>query len=439
MGASLTRLPQEPVDRLTKPFARFLRIEAAAGAILLLFAVVAVALANSPWSAPFLSIWETPVGFRLGEIEFARSLRHWINDGLMTFFFFVVALELKREVAVGELQDPRMAALSFAAALGGMIVPAGLYALLAGEGLRAHGWGTVMATDTAFVIGCLAVLGSRIPLSLRLFLLSLAIFDDIGAVLVVAIGYGETLHWPALALSAAAFALVPVLNRLGIRSIAFYFLVGALAWLALDLSGIHPTLAGVALGLMTPARGWVSDRRLHAILERVLAYPPGDHWSGDTSDRRDLQRAGTAAQEVLSPVERLEILLHPWVAFAIMPLFALANAGVNIFPERFDGAVAGAVFVGFVAGKPLGVVLFSFLAVRLGWAIRPPDLSWSLLAAGGLLTGIGFTMAIFIAELAFGSHLLNSAKLGILGASVVAGAAGLSALTWLTSRQPRVV
>ncbi len=430
----LMGLPKEPVDRLTLPLSRFLRIETAAGATLLLFAVVAVCLTNSPWSGAYLSFWETPISIRLGAIEFSRSLKHWINDGLMTVFFFVVALELKREIVIGELSNPRLAALSFAAAFGGMIVPAGLFALLAGDEPWAHGWGTVMATDTAFMVGCLAILGARIPQSLRLFLLSLAIFDDIGAVLVVAIGYGESLHWPALALAVLGFALAPVMNRLGIRSVSVYFLAGTLAWLALDLSGIHPTLAGVILGLMTPTRGWVSDRRLYAILHRVLAYPPGDHWSGDTNDRRDLQRAGTAAREVLSPVERLELLLHPWVAFAIMPLFALANAGVTVSHEHLNGAVAGAVFVGFVAGKPLGVVVFSLIAVRLGLALRPADLSWNLLTAGALLTGIGFTMAIFIAELAFVPQLLNSAKLGILGASLVAGGAGLTALALLTPR-----
>jgi len=436
MNASLTRLPQMPVDRFTKPFARFLRIESAAGVVLLLCAGLAVGISQSPWSASFAAFWEMPVGLRLGALEISRSLKHWINDGLMTFFFFVVALELKRELVVGELQDVRMATLSFAAALGGMIVPAGLYALLVGEGARAHGWGTVMATDTAFLIGCLAVLGNRIPASLRLFLLSLAIFDDIGAVLVVAIGYGKTLDWSTLGLAALGIAFVALLARIGVRSIPIYFLAGGMIWTALDLSGLHPTMAGVILGLMTPARGWVSDNRLHAILDRVVAYPPGDHWSGDSSARRDLQRAGIAAQEVLSPVERLEILLHPWVAFAVMPLFALANAGVPILPERFDIAVASAIFVGFVLGKPLGVAAFSYLAVRLGWAILPPGLNWALLAGGGLLTGIGFTMAIFISELAFGPNLLHSAKIGILAASIVSGSAGLLALALLTSRQP---
>jgi NhaA family Na+:H+ antiporter len=436
MGANLVRLPAEPVDRFTRPFSRVLRIEAAAGAVLLLFALGAVALANSPWSVSFQSIWEVPIGLRLGTVEFSRSLKHWISDGLMTFFFFVVALELKREIIVGELQNPRIAALSFAAALGGMALPASVYAVLASADAGGpHGWGTVMATDTAFVVGCLAVLGSRIPHSLRLFLLSLAIFDDLGAIVVVAVGYGDTLNGWALALAAAGLLLVLGMARIGVRIIPPFFLVGALVWLALDASGMHPTLAGILLGLMTPARGWVSDNRLHAILNRVIAYPPGDHWSGDTSARHDLRRAGIATREALSPLERLEMLLHPWVAFAIMPLFAFANAGVPLLPERFDATIAAAIFAAFVLGKPVGVLLFSVLAVRLGFAVLPAGLSWSLLGAGGLLTGMGFTMALFIAGLAFGPDLLDSAKIAILGASVVSGAAGLLVLTWLTRRK----
>lgn len=432
MSEGLQQLPEEPIDRFTKPFARFLRIEAAAGAVLLLFAVGAVALSNSPWSAPFLAFWEIPLGLQLGPVEFSRSLKHWINDGLMTLFFFTVALELKREVVLGELRSPRVASLSLAAALGGMIVPASVYLLLAGGGAGAHGWGTVMATDTAFLIGCLALLGSRIPLSLRLFLLSLAIFDDIGAILVVAIGYGSAIDWWALALAGSGLALVPVLAWIGIRSMPLYFLIGGLIWLALDRSGIHPTLAGVALGLMTPARGWISNRRLHAILDRVVAYPPGDSRNGNTTKRIDLRRAGTATREAFSPVERLEFALHPWVAFAILPLFALANAGVPISPADLDRGLAIAIFAGFVLGKPLGVMLFGFVAVRLRVAVRPQNLSWRMLAAGGLLTGIGFTMALFIAQLAFAPELLNSSKLGILGASVVSGIGGLAALSWLT-------
>jgi NhaA family Na+:H+ antiporter len=434
MNSNLAQLPKEPADLFTRPLTRFLRIEAMAGAILLVCTIVALVLSNTAWSTQFLGFWETKAGFSVGGMEFVRSLKHWINDGLMTLFFFVVALELKRELVLGELRDPRRAAFPLAAALGGMVVPAGLFLLLVGDEPGASGWGTVMSTDTAFVIGCLAILGARLPHSLRLFLLSLAIFDDVGAILVVAIAYGGTLNWIALALVALGLAIVAGMARLGFRSIPVYFAMGGLIWLAFDASGVHATLSGVILGLMTPARSWVSDSRLHAIFDRVVAYPPGARWGGNTSARQDLRRAGIAAREALSPIERLEVSLHPWVAFTIMPLFALANAGVPIGATGFVPALATSIFVAFVIGKPIGIVLFSFIAARMRLGIRPSDLPWSLLAAGSLLTGIGFTMALFIAELAFDPGLLNSAKLGILAASVVSAAMGFLALVWLTSR-----
>ncbi|MCB4767301.1 Na+/H+ antiporter NhaA [Ancylobacter sp. Lp-2] len=435
MSESLARLPKEPADRLTRPFLRFLRIEAMAGVVLLLSTVLALVIANTAWSASFLALWDMPAGIRFGEVEVSRSLRHWINDGLMTLFFFVIALELKRELVLGELRNPRVAALPVAAAFGGMVVPAGVFLLVIGSSPGANGWGIVMSTDTAFVIGCLAMLGSRIPESLRLFLLSLAIFDDVGAILVVAIGYGGTLNWAALGAAGIGLAVVAAISRLGVRNIPVYFAVGGGIWLAFDTSGVHATVTGVILGLMTPARSWVSDTRLHAILDRVVAYPPGDHWSGDAAARGDLHRAGVATREVLSPIERLEIALHPWVAFAIMPLFALANAGVPMAAATFDAALTTAIVAAFVVGKPAGVVLFSVLAVKLRLGIRPNELSWGLLAAGSLLTGIGFTMALFIAELAFEPTLLDSVKLGILGASIISAAAGFLALNWLTSRR----
>ncbi|MGO4625132.1 Na+/H+ antiporter NhaA [Ensifer sp. 2YAB10] len=433
MNDSLSRLPREPADRLTKPFMRFLRIEATAGIVMLLSTLLALGLANIAWSSSFLALWEMPAGVRVGDIEISRSLKHWINDGLMTLIFFVIALELKRELVLGELRNPRIAALPVAAAFGGMAVPAGLFSLLVGGGPGASGWTTVMSTDTAFVIGCLAVLGSRIPGSLRLFLLSLAIFDDVGAILVVAIGYGESLNWVALGAAGLGLAIVAGIARLGIRSIPVYFAIGGGIWLAFDASGVHATLTGVVLGLMTPARSWVSDTRLHAILDRVSAHPRGDHGSRDTAARSDLRRAGVATREALSPIERLEIALHPWVAFVITPIFALSNAGVPIADANFDVPLTTAIVAAFVVGKPVGIVLFSFLAVKLRFGTRPDELPWSLLAAGSLLTGIGFTMALFIAELAFEPELLNSVKLGVLGASVISAALGLLALTWLTS------
>jgi len=430
----LTRLPKEFIDRLTRPFARFLRIEAASAAVLLLCIVAALVLSNSPWAHLFLDAWETPVGLQLGSLEFARSLRDWINDGLMTLFFFLVALELKRELVLGELKNPRMAALSITAALGGMLVPAALYLMLQSGQPGETGWGTVMATDTAFVIGCLALLGSRIPQSLRVFMLSLAIVDDLGAILVVAIGYSSHIAWGALALAALGVAIVRAMAALGVRGFPIYFLVGGSIWLAVDASGIHATVTGMILGLLTPARRWVSDERLYAVLGRVVAHPAGNDGSGDTKDRQTLQVAEIAARETLSPVERLEIGLHPWVGFVIMPLFALANAGLPLPLGDLGNSVTVAVFVGFVLGKPIGILTFSWLAVRSGIAIRPPELSWRLLAGGGLLAGIGFTMALFIANLAFSKSLIESAKLGIFLASVFSAVAGLALLMWLPAR-----
>jgi NhaA family Na+:H+ antiporter len=433
VGPAITRLPKELIDQLTMSFARFLHIETAGGAVLLLFTVAALVLSNSPWADQFEHAWEISIGLQFGSFEFIRSLREWINDGLMTLFFFLVALELKRELILGELNHPRMAALSISAAVGGMVAPAALYlALQWGEPGEA-GWGTVMATDTAFVIGCLALLGSRIPRSLRVFMLSLAIVDDIGAILVVAIGYSAPIVWGALALAALGIALVRGLTMLGFRSFPLYFLVGGLIWLAVDASGIHPTITGVILGLMAPARRWVTDERLYAILNRVVAHPTGDHGSGDTKDRETLQLAEIAARETLSPVERLLMVLHPWVGFLIMPLFAFANAGLPLSLSALGNSVTLAVFVGFGLGKPLGILSFSWLAVRSHIATRPPDLSWALLAGGSLLAGIGFTMALFIANLAFDESLIEGAKLGIFLASIASAVAGSVLLMWATT------
>jgi len=432
-----TEMPKGFVDHLTKPFARFLRIESAAGVVLLLSTGVALVLSNSPWANLYEHAWETTVGLQFGSFEFARSLRHWINDGLMTLFFFLVALELKRELILGELNNPRMAALSIAAALGGMLVPAALYATLQWGQPGQSGWGTVMATDTAFVIGCLALLGRRIPQRLRVFMLSLAIVDDIGAILVVAIGYSSHIVWGALALAAVGIGIVRAAALAGIRRFPVYFVAGICIWIAVDASGIHATITGVILGMMTPARRWISDERLYAILGQVVAHPTKTEGTGDTRDRETLQVAEFAARETLSPVERLEIALQPWVGFAIMPLFALANAGLPLSVGDFANSVTLAVFIGFALGKPVGVLAFSWLAVRANIAIRPPELGWRMVAGGGLLAGIGFTMALFIASLAYDKALIDSAKLGIFLASVFSALAGLALLRWWAAAEPR--
>lgn len=432
--SDLARLPKEMVDRLTVSLAGFLRIEAISSRVLLLFVIAAVVLANSPWADIVEHIWETPIGLKVGSLEFARSLREWINDGLMTLFFFVVALELKRELVLGELKNPGMALLSVMAALGGMLVPAALYLMLQWGQTGQNGWGTVMATDTALVIGCLTLLGDRIPQSLRVFMLALAIVDDIGAILIVAIGYSTQITWGAVALAVLGVVLIRVIAMVGFRGFPIYILVGTFIWLAVDVSGIHPTVTGVILGLMTPARRWVSDKRLYTILSQVIAHPTADENSADTRDRNTLQIAEIAARETLSPLERLEMMVQPWVSFVIMPLFAFANAGLPLHLGDLGNPVTTAVFAGFVFGKPIGILSFSWLAVRSGFAVRPPDLSWRLVAGGGLLAGIGFTMALFIANLAFDKSLIGSAKLGIFLASVVAALAGLVLLRWLPER-----
>lgn len=432
-----THLPREIVQNITDPFERFLKVESAAGILLLFSTCIALILTNSPWSIPYASFWEAPVGLRMGSFEMVRSLRHWINDGAMTLFFFVVALELKRAFALGELRNLRTAMLPLAGALGGMLFPALLYLMMTSGQVEMRGWGTVMATDTAFMIGCLTLLGTRVPSSLRVFLLSLAIFDDIGAIVVVALGYGTSLNWLVLGFGLLGFALVAGAAKIGIRSVPVYFILGFAIWLCFDSAGLHPTLVAIPLGLMTPSFGWVSDERMRSILNKILSYPKGEHWSGNTNDRRDLRQAGSATRETLSPLERLEMNLHPWVGFAVLPIFALANAGVVFSTDAFKHAVFLPIVAGLALGKPIGIFLLTWLALRLKIARLYSGLSLPLIAAGGLLTGIGFTMSLFIAGLAFDAPTLAPAKIGILTASIVSAIGGLVALIWLTRYSTR--
>lgn len=427
---SRPRLPRGLADPFTRSLARFLHIASLGGLLLLLATLMALGLANSPWAHAYESLWELPLGLRFGEFDFTRSVREWIGDGLMTLFFFVVALELKRELVLGELRSPRQAAFSIAAAIGGMLIPAALYLLLQGGEEGAHGWGAVMATDTAFVIGCLALLGRRIPQRLRVFLLSLAIVDDIGAILVVAVGYSGPISWGALAIGAGGLVCVRVLAVIGIRNVAVYVLVGGACWVAIDASGLHATITGVCLGLLTPAGAWVSKSRLRTILGRVEAVPSGDARVDADAARAAWVLAGAAVRETMSPVERLELTLHPWVSVLVMPLFALANAGIPLSGVDPATPIVLAIVLGFVVGKPLGVVSFAWFAVRVGLARRPVGISWRMLVGAGFLAGIGFTMALFIAGLAFGDSTIEGAKLAVLVASVVSAVVGVAVLAW---------
>jgi NhaA family Na+:H+ antiporter len=407
-------LPKEPVDRILGPLQRFLHVQAASGIVLLAATTVALVAANSLWADGFLGFWQTKAGVRVGGFALEHTLKHWINDALMAIFFFVIGLEVKREVVLGELSDLRAAALPLAAAIGGMVAPAAIYLAFQAGKPGESGWGIPMATDIAFVVGCMAVLGRRVPNGLRVMLLSLAIADDIGAILVIAIGYTAGLDWTALGLGLLGIGAVVVLQRLGVRSIPVYVVVGALVWFAFHASGVHATIAGVILGWLTPIRPWVGEDRLEGILKE-----------GGAGGRRTLE---IAARESVSPLVRLETALHPWVGFVIMPLFALANAGVKLEPGAFRDPVALAAAAGLVVGKPVGILLFAWVAVKAGLARLPEGVGWGAVAAGGALAGIGFTMSLFIAGLALPPELLDAAKVGILGASAVSAAIGMLAL-----------
>ncbi len=423
-------LPREPIHRLVAPFDRFLHVEAASGFVLLAATLVALVLANSPAADGFLAFWSTPLGFVVGSFEMHHSLQHWINDGLMTIFFFVIGLEVKRELVIGELRNLRAASLPIAAALGGMIVPASLYLLLQLGEPGQSGWGIPMATDIAFVVGCLALLGSRIPRGFRVLLLSLAIADDIGAILVIAVGYTEAIHLGALVVAALLLVLILGLQRLGVRSVGLYSLCGVAVWVAFHESGVHATIAGVILGLLTPARSYLSETFFGNLLRRAEEVLRGEGASPSERAAR-VQRLRRATREMVSPLEYIELVLHPWVSFIIMPLFALANAGVAISLSDFGDPVAIAVAAGLVVGKPLGILLFSWLAIRLGLAALPEGVGWAALLGGGLLAGIGFTMALFIAGLALDASTLDAAKVGILAASVLAATLAMLILTRL--------
>jgi NhaA family Na+:H+ antiporter len=423
-----TGLPRQPIHALTEPFVRFLHVASAGGVVLVATSLAALALANSGFAEGYLALWKTPLGFEIGDFSMRHSLQHWVSDALMPIFFFVIGLEVKRELVLGELRDPSRATLPMVAALGGMVVPAGLYlAFQLGEPGEA-GWGVPMATDIAFVVGCLALLGSRVPHPLRVLLLSIAIVDDIGAILVIAIGYTESIDVGWLVVAAAALGVVVLLSRLGVRSVGAYVVVGAFVWLGLHESGIHATIAGVVLGLLTPARAHVSTGLLGVTQQRLRMLLRGEGLAAARDRRGAVRNLELVAREAVSPLERLETRLHPWSTFVVLPLFALANAGVVIEADAVRDPVGLALAAALVLGKPVGLVLFSALAVALGIARLPEGVGWSVLTGAGFLAGIGFTMSLFIAGLAFQPPIIDAAKLGVLMGSVIAGALGMAVL-----------
>lgn len=421
-------------ERAFATLERFLHIEAASGIVLLMAAAVALIWANSPFAHSYHALWHLPVSLGIGSLTFSQSLHFLINDGLMTVFFLVVGMEIRREIHEGALRDMRQASLPIMAAVGGVVVPALIYLSLNTDPVRQHGWAVPTATDIAFAVGVLALLGRSIPANVRVFLLAVAIIDDIIAVLIIALFYSGGLDYHGFIVAGLGILMVLGFHRLGIGSAYAYVLPSAITWIGLLMTGAHPTLAGVVLGMMTPV---IPLRMRESPLDMVMraAERLRDH---DDSTARDahhmavpLKQLRLAQRELLPPVVRVQMALHPWVAFGIMPLFALANAGVSLGGIDLSAAgpqwVMGGVALALVAGKPLGVVGVSWIAVRLGWCRLPPGVSWGGICLIGLLTGIGFTMSIFIAMLAFTDEaMLGAAKLGVLAGSLVAALVGLA-------------
>ena len=415
-----------------RPLERFLRIEAASGILLLVAATVALVWANSPWAVSYAELWHTSLGLRIGPFHFERTLEWFVNDVLMVVFFFVVGMEIRREIHEGELSQWRRAALPVAAALGGMLAPAAIYLLIAGAPATRSGWGVPMATDIAFAVGILALLGRRVPAALRVLLLALAIIDDLGAIVVIALFYSSGVETAGLLLAGSGLLALFALQRLGIRARSVYIVPGLVVWAGIYAANVHPTIAGVVIGFATPVRAWLGRDGFLCGVEREIgrlrsaSSPPSPHQLAGI-----LRNVNLARREAVSPADALIEVLHPWVAFGIMPLFALANAGVSVAGGSLDAesrSVVAAVGAGLVLGKPAGVLLATWLTLRVGVASLPVGIGLPHLIVLGVVAGVGFTMALFVAQLAFeDAHLLAAAKIGVLAASVAAGLLGLIA------------
>jgi NhaA family Na+:H+ antiporter len=430
------------VTRISFLFQGLLHNAAAAGILLLAAAVTALVWANSPWGDAYRDLWATTITVGADEFGLTKSLHHWINDGLMVIFFFVVGLEIKRELLVGELASPRRAALPAAAALGGALVPALIYAAfnLGTDGVA--GWGVPMATDIAFVLGILALLGDRVPLALKVLLTALAIVDDLMAVLVIALFYTASIAWSSLALAGLFLLVLIAANRLHVRQPLVYLLLGIGLWVATLQSGVHATIAGVLLAMTIPARTLLDERAFVARGRELLdqferAGARGQGILTNDAQQSAVQALEAASARVTAPLQRIEQALHPWVLFGVMPLFALANAGVVLdadLASALGDRVTIGIVLGLVVGKQLGVTVFAWLATRLGLASLPADVSWRQVYGAGWLAGIGFTMSLFIADLAFADPArLTSAKIGVLAASLVAGTVGFLLLRQSTA------
>ena len=430
------RFPWSRSDRalprkVVQPLQRFLNTEAAGGILLFVAAIVALVWANSPWRGAYESLWHQRLTIGLAGWAVSLDLREWVNEALMTLFFFVVGLEIKRELVPGEFRDRCAAALPVYAAVGGMVVPAAFYLAVTRGGAAGRGWAIPVATDIAFALGVIALLRG-LPACVKVFLLALAIADDIGAILVIAVFYSGSVHVEALLAAAALLAVVVLLRQLQIRWMPIYVMVGVAAWFATLESGIHATLAGVALGLLTPSIPFQRPRAVSEEAHRIADETVDDPQPPD-ADAQYWMRLAALSRETVSPLARLLTILHPWTSYLIVPVFALANAGVALTGPALATAATSTVtlgvMVGLVVGKPLGIGLASWLALRSRMATMPEEMRWRQLVGLGALAGIGFTISVFVTTLAFGETVLaDQAKVGILVASVLAGLIGSTIL-----------
>ncbi len=426
---------EKSFDKILTPFDEFIHRQTTSGLLLMAMAVIALILANGPLASTYEHIIHTKVSFNVGDWSIKMSLGHWINDALMALFFFVVGLELKREILVGELAKLRNAILPIAAAIGGMVVPALIYFAFNPSGEAAMGWGIPMATDIAFAIGALALLASRVPKALITFLVALAIVDDLGAVMVIAIFYTDTIALVPLATAGGLFGLLMIFNMAGIRKTTPYFLVAVLLWYALYQSGVHATLAGILGALSVPATPKYNPERFSEHVKELMRKFEASHDPGKSIMTNDALRAvvrtlGNGVNSVEAPLQRLEHSWHLPVAYLIIPIFALANAGIPIelasLSETFNHPVMLGVSLGLVLGKFIGITGASWLVLKMGISELPKDTRFTQIAGVSLLAGIGFTMSIFVAQLGFSNNeeLLLMAKTGILAASLLAGITG---------------
>jgi len=436
---------EKAFDRVFTPLEEFIHRQTTSGILLMLCAVAALYIANSPWSDAYHHLLELPFTIGVEGFQLSKSLHHWINDGLMALFFFVVGLELKREILVGELADPKQAMLPIIAAIGGMLIPALLYMSINPEGHTFDGWGVPMATDIAFALGALALLGSRVPKNLLTFLVALAIVDDLGAVIVIALFYTETINLLALATAVVMLLLLVSLNLGGVRRPLPYILLGVVLWIAMLKSGVHATLAGIFLAFTIPMRPKYDPDRflshIHEMLGQIKrAYQHEENIIKNDELRSRVRALGEGVELVQAPAQAMERKMHLLSAYFVIPIFSLANAGIPIdwssVGDIVTHPVSMGIAIGLVVGKLIGIAGFSWVAVKLGMTSLPHGLNFKHIVGVGLMGGIGFTMSIFIAELGFAHHPqdLLMAKTGILLASVLAGVSGFLWL-YLTSEK----